>query len=122
MGSISIQGVMKQFGGQIVLNDASVELNSGEIVGLIGPNGAGKTTLFRLILGRFEPDLGTVTRSSGTDIGYLPQEPEVDLTKTLHDEVLSAFADVLALEEKMQRLSEQIAERHDGPEYEALLE
>lgn len=121
MGTISIQSVAKQFGSQVVLRDASVELQSGETVGLVGPNGAGKTTIFRLIIRRFPPDLGTVTCSKGMDIGYLPQEPEVDLDATLHDEVLSAFADVLAIERKMEELAHAIAERHAGPEYESLL-
>jgi ATP-binding cassette subfamily F protein 3 len=121
MGSISIQNVTKQFGGQVVLDDVSLELNSGETVGVVGPNGAGKTTLFRLILGRFEPDLGTVTRSKGLEVGYLAQEPDVDLDATLHDEVLSAFHEILDLEQRMQTLSHQIAESHHGPDYPNLL-
>ncbi len=122
MGTISIQAVAKQFGPQVVLREASVELQSGETVGLVGPNGAGKTTIFRLILRRFPPDLGTVTCSKGMEVGYLPQDPEVNLDATLHDEVLSAFADVLAIERKMHEISHEIAEKHEGPEYESLLE
>ena len=121
MGTVNIQNVSKQFGGQIVLDNVSVELHSGEIVGMVGPNGAGKTTLFRLITGQIEPDLGTVTRSRGMDVGYLSQEPEVGLDNTLHDEVLSVFADVFALERKQQALSEQMASRHDGPELDELM-
>ncbi len=121
MGTVNIQNVSKQFGGQIVLDNVSVELHSGEIVGMVGPNGAGKTTLFRLITGQIEPDLGTVTRSRGMDVGYLPQEPEVGLDNALHDEVLSVFADVFALERKQQALSEQMARRHDGPELDELM-
>lgn len=121
MGVISVQGVTKQFGGQVVLDAVSLELHSGEIVGVIGSNGAGKTTLFRLITGEITPDLGTVTRSRGTDVGYLSQEPEVGLDNTLHDEVLSVFADVLAMERRLQELSERMAERHDGPELEGLM-
>ncbi len=121
MGTINIQSVSKQFGGQIVLDNVSIELHTGETVGIVGPNGSGKTTLFRLIIGQIEPDVGTVTRSKGMDVGYLPQEPEIGLKNTLHDEVLSVFADVFALERKQQRLSEQIAAQHAGPELDALL-
>jgi ATP-binding cassette subfamily F protein 3 len=121
MGSISIQGVSKQFGGQVVLDDASLELGSGETVGIVGPNGAGKTTVFRLILGWIEPDLGTVTRSKGLEVGYLAQEPDVDLDATLHDEVLSAFCEILVLEQRMHALAHQIAESHHGPDYADLL-
>ena len=121
MGTVSIQSVTRQFGGQIVLDNVSLELHSGEIVGIVGPNGSGKTTLFRLITGELEPDLGTVTRSRGMDIGYLPQEPRVGLNHTLHDEVLSVFADVLAMERKLQRLSEQMAAQHDDPQLQPLM-
>jgi ATP-binding cassette subfamily F protein 3 len=121
MGTISIQNVSKQFGGQVVLENVSLELHSGKIVGVVGPNGAGKTTLFRLITGDLDPDLGTVTRSRGLDVGYLPQEPNVGVENTLHDEVLSVFSEVLALERRQQKLSEQMSEQHGGPELEELM-
>ena len=122
MGTINIQNVSKQFGGQTVLEHVSLELHSGEIVGIVGPNGAGKTTLFRLITGDLQPDLGTVTNSRGMDVGYLRQEPQIGLDNTLHDEVLSVFADVFALECRQQALSEQIAAEHEGPELTNLME
>ncbi len=121
MGTINIQSVSKQFGGQTVLSDVSAELRSGEIVGVVGPNGAGKTTLFRLITGELKPDVGSVTISRGTGVGYLPQEPDVGLRNTLHDEVLSAFADVLAMERRLQELSERMAEHREGPKLEELM-
>lgn len=115
MGNLRVQNVTKQFGGQIVLDGVTLELNSGEIVGIVGPNGAGKTTLFRLLMGQFRPDMGTVTISRGLEVGYLSQEPQIAIENTLHDEVLSAFANVLALERKQQELSERMAAEHDGP-------
>ncbi len=109
MGTIAIQGVTVQIGGQVVLRDISAELHSGRITGIVGPNGAGKTTLFRLILGLIKPDMGTVTRTRGMEVGYLPQIPAIGLTHTLHDELLTAAADVLALEQRMHDLSHQMA-------------
>src|ERR1051325_4098026 len=121
MGSVRIQNVTKQLGGRIVLDDVTLELHTGETVGLVGANGAGKTTLFKLIGGQMEPDFGTVTRSRGLSIGYLPQAPQARLEHTLHDEVGSAFADLLALEHKLHDLSEQMAAQHDSPELESLM-
>ncbi|MBI1824920.1 MAG: ABC-F family ATP-binding cassette domain-containing protein [Planctomycetes bacterium] len=115
MAVVNIQNVTKQFGTQIVLLEVSLELISGETVGLVGPNGVGKTTIFRLICGEFAPDLGTVTRSRGTQIGYLKQEPDVLLDRTLHDEVGSVFADLLALEGRLHELADGIAHAHDHP-------
>ncbi len=122
MGTINIQNVSKQFGGQTVLDGVSLELHSGEIVGIVGPNGAGKTTIFRLITGEIRPGLGTVTSSRGMDIGYLRQEPQIGLDNTLHDEVLSVFADVFALECRQQALSDQIATGHEGSQLADLME
>jgi len=113
MGTLRLENVTKQFGGRVVLDDVSLELHDGEIVGLVGPNGAGKTTIFRLILRRFEPDMGRVTYSKGLRVGYLPQEPELDSASTLHDEVMSAFDEILALEQRMEALSHQIAATQD---------
>ena len=122
MAAVVIQGVTKQFGTQMVLENASLELNSGETVGLVGANGTGKTTLFRLIVREFEPDFGTITRARGVEIGYLKQEPAVVLDRTLHEEVGSVFADLLVLEGKLHAVADQIAHSHDDPNVGQLME
>ena len=121
MGRVSIQSVTKQFGGQIVLENVTLELHTGETVGLIGPNGSGKTTLFRLITGELQTDTGTVTRSRGLEIGYLPQEPSIALDRTLHDEVIAAFAELFELEARMHELSDRMAAEHEGPDLNRLM-
>ena len=121
MAAVTIQGVTRQFGTQIVVQDVSLELRAGEIAGLVGPNGAGKTTLFRLIAGELPPDTGTVTRSRGLEIGFLRQEPEISLDRTLRDEVGSVFEQLLTLEEKLHELSEDIAANAEGPKLKELM-
>jgi branched-chain amino acid transport system ATP-binding protein len=56
-----IDRVTKRFGGLVAVNDISIEVKKGEILGLIGPNGSGKTTLFNIITGLYSPDGGTIT-------------------------------------------------------------
>jgi len=121
MSVIRIQNVSKQFDTQLVLDNVSLDLRSGETVGLVGANGAGKTTFFRVIAGLLMPDLGTVTSSRGLEIGYLPQEPQVDLQRTLHEEVATAFAELLELETRLHTLSARMADRGDGPELRELM-
>lgn len=121
MALVTIQNVTKQFGTQIVLDKASMDLHAGQTVGLVGANGAGKTTLFRMIAKEFPPDLGTVTTARGTEIGYLKQEPNLRLDCTLHDEVGSVFADLLDLEHRLHKLSAELAEGHDGPDFQRLM-
>jgi len=114
MSVIRIQNVTKQFDTQIVIQDVTLELRAGETLGLVGPNGAGKTTLFRVIAGQLEPDLGTITSAKGLEIGYLPQEPRIDMNLTLHQEVASAFAELLDLETRLHDISAQMAEHGHG--------
>ncbi len=115
MALVVFQRVCKQFGTQVVLDDVSLEFHAGQTVGLVGVNGAGKTTVFRLVTGECRPDTGTVTVAGGVPIGYLRQEPEMEGDATLHDFVGSVFDELLAMERRMQTLSEEIAARHEDP-------
>jgi ATP-binding cassette subfamily F protein 3 len=71
---LTLSQVTKSFGGRVLFEDASLQVNSGDRIGLIGPNGAGKTTLFNLLLRQDEPDDGHVVIQRGTRVGFLPQE------------------------------------------------
>src|SRR6187455_740607 len=59
-GFLECRDVSRQFGGLLAVNDVSLRVDKGEILGLIGPNGAGKTTLFNLISGAFPPTSGEI--------------------------------------------------------------
>lgn len=81
--------LIKRYGGRTVVNDSSIEVSQGEIVGLLGPNGAGKTTSFYMVVGLVKPDEGNVFlndvnitklpmyKRAQMGIGYLPQEASV---------------------------------------------
>jgi ATP-binding cassette subfamily F protein 3 len=71
---LTVSQVSKSFGGRILFEDASLQVNRGDRIGLIGPNGAGKTTLFVMLFGLDEPDQGEVTLQRGVKVGFLPQE------------------------------------------------
>ncbi|MBO0733790.1 MAG: LPS export ABC transporter ATP-binding protein [Methylocapsa sp.] len=88
-GVLSIQHLQKSYKARCVIEDVSMVVRRGEVVGLLGPNGAGKTTLFYMITGLIRPDAGVI-RIDGNDItrlpmyrrarlgiGYLPQEASV---------------------------------------------
>src|SRR5213078_1109273 len=71
---LTISQLTKSFGGRTLFEDASLQVNRGDRIGLVGPNGAGKSTLFTLLLGDVSPDTGTIAIEKNATIGFLPQE------------------------------------------------
>ncbi|HEX8077069.1 MAG TPA: ATP-binding cassette domain-containing protein, partial [Chthoniobacterales bacterium] len=71
---LTISQVTKAFGGRTLFEEASLQVNRGDRIGLVGPNGAGKSTLFSLILGEALPDDGKISLEKAASIGFLPQE------------------------------------------------
>src|SRR5690242_18909409 len=71
---LTVSGISKAYGVKVLFEDASIQVNRGDRIGLGGPNGAGKTTLLGIILGTETPDTGTVALERGVRLGYLPQE------------------------------------------------
>src|SRR3954467_12422442 len=71
---LTISQVTKAFAGRVLFEDASLQVNRGDRIGLVGPNGAGKSTLFSLILGETSPDSGQIAFEKSATIGFLPQE------------------------------------------------
>ncbi|HKZ23076.1 MAG TPA: ABC-F family ATP-binding cassette domain-containing protein [Thermoplasmata archaeon] len=89
-GVVRVEGVAKSHGGRLLFADVDVELAKGDKVGLVGPNGAGKTTLLEILIGRQEPDAGSVYRGRSLNIGYFAQEAEeLDFSRTLLEEIRS---------------------------------
>ena len=71
---LTVSQVSKSFGGRTLFENASLQVNRGDRIGLVGPNGAGKTTLFSLILGEASADEGRVALERSAKVGFLPQE------------------------------------------------
>src|SRR5690348_10560197 len=74
MPCLSIRSVVKRFGGLTAVDNASFDIESGELVGLIGPNGSGKTTLLNILSGHLAPDAGEVLLDGAPIAGLKPQQ------------------------------------------------
>ncbi len=120
---IKLDDVSVKFGSETLFDDLSWTITPEEHrIGLVGPNGAGKTTLLKLIAGRMTPDSGTITRE-GVSVGYLEQDvQELPEDRTVRDEALRAFEDVIALEEKEKDITERLNETDpESEEHEKLI-
>ena len=94
---IELEHVTKAYGERLLIDDFSVSIPPGSIVGVIGPNGAGKTTLLRLVTKQEEPDKGTVRIGQTVDLAYVDQSrASLDGEKTVWEEI-SGGADNLTL-------------------------
>ena len=85
---IEAEGLSKSFGVRVLFQEVSFNLPPGGIVGVIGPNGAGKTTLFRMLIGREEPDSGTIRVGDSVRLAYVDQSRDaLDPGKTVWEEI-----------------------------------
>ena len=107
---LSLQGVQKSFGTNEVLRDASLTLQDGQRMGLVGVNGCGKSTLMKIIAGIESSDGGTITMQKGLKLGYLAQQGEVGEGRTGLEELESVFDPVVAMEQQLRDLEQQMAE------------
>ena len=101
MSELKVSNLVKEYKKRAVVNNVSLKLKQGEIVGLLGPNGEGKTTTFYMICGLIRPDEGEIEidreyitklpmyKRARMGIGYLPQEASVFRTLTVRDNILS---------------------------------
>lgn len=110
---ISLDKIGLNFGGFDLFKEVSFLINPKDRIGLIGKNGAGKTTLLKLITGSEKPSSGTVSVPKETTLGYLPQQMNVIDTRTLKEEVILAFEEIINLEKEIAKTNLEIADRED---------
>ncbi len=122
-GIIHTSTLQKSYKGRTVVNNVSVTVKQGEIVGLLGPNGAGKTTTFYMVVGLIKPDEGSVFlneeditklpmyKREQMGIGYLPQEASVFRSLSVEDNILAVLEMTkLSKEERLLKLESLLDE------------
>ncbi len=110
---ISINSLTVAYGGFVLLNDINFHISESDKIGLVGKNGAGKSTILKLICGIQNPTNGKVAVPNDVKIGYLPQIMEHHRGRTVIDEAMTAFADMFALEDELEKITLELAERQD---------
>ncbi|MDC6365619.1 MULTISPECIES: ABC-F family ATP-binding cassette domain-containing protein [Flavobacteriaceae] len=110
---LNIHNLSVAFGGEYLFEEISFRLNGGDRVGLIGKNGAGKSTMLKLLSKEMEPDTGTIAMEKDIKIGFLKQDIDFELGRTVLDESYQAFAEIKSLELKLDEINKALAERTD---------
>ena len=95
------------------MDDISLVITGKDRVGLVGRNGAGKSTLLKVMAGNQLPDKGTISRPSGTTLGFLHQDMILPRGRTVLEEALTAFSEAKAMEKRLHEMQEAIASRTD---------
>ncbi len=106
---LQLSNVQIAYEGETILSGITFHVSPGERVALVGANGTGKSSILRLIAGLQQPAGGSVHITPGRSVAYLPQDSYVAPGRSLHDEMLSVFANVLALEERQRQLEQQMS-------------
>jgi lipopolysaccharide export system ATP-binding protein len=124
---IRAEKLVKEYAGRRVVNEVSLEVEQGTIVGLLGPNGAGKTTSFYMIVGLEHPDTGHVYlddedvtalpmyKRALKGIGYLPQEASIFRKLTVEENIMAILEEIEPDKDKRrQKMEDLIQEFHIG--------
>ncbi|MEI6684404.1 MAG: ABC-F family ATP-binding cassette domain-containing protein [Bacteroidota bacterium] len=110
---VSINNLSIQFGGESLFDHISFIINDKDRIGLVGKNGAGKSTLLKIIKGLQKADEGDVISPDNYSIGYLPQEMEMSSERSVVEEAMNAFTEVVQLEERIAGYEKEIGVRTD---------
>lgn len=110
---ITVNDLTLSWGAFTLLDHINIHIGDNEKIGLVGKNGAGKSTLLKLILGEVSPTSGSVTKTRGERIGYLPQMMEHSKDKTVMEETMTAFDNLFALHERIDSITAELSERTD---------
>lgn len=110
---LNIHNLSISFQGEYLFEDITFKLSPGDRIGLIGKNGAGKSTMLKILAKELEPDSGQIAADKNLSIGFLKQDIDFVLGRTVLEESYEAFKDIKALETKIEDINKQLVERRD---------
>ncbi|KJD32185.1 glycosyl transferase family 2 [Tamlana nanhaiensis] len=110
---MNIHNLSISFQGEYLFEDITFKLGNGDRIGLIGKNGAGKSTMLKILSKELEPDTGQIAADKDLQIGFLKQDIDFILGRTVLEESYEAFTEIKDLEAKMDEVNTQLAERTD---------
>ncbi|MFM8329962.1 MAG: energy-dependent translational throttle protein EttA [Actinomycetales bacterium] len=115
----TMKKVRKAHGDKVILDDVTLMFLPGAKIGVVGPNGAGKSTVLQMMAGLQQPSNGEAYLTPGYSVGILLQEPPLDETKTVLENVQEGVAETMALKKRFDQVSEEMA--NPDADYDKLL-
>ncbi len=120
--SYVMKGMTKAFPGQKpILNDIHLQFYSDAKIGIVGPNGSGKSTLMKIMGGRDKEFTGEAWAGEGITVGYLEQEPQLDPTKTVKENVMQGVRPVADMMDRFNAISAMMADPPEDADFDALM-
>ena len=110
---ISLRNIFKAYADRELLDGVDLVINEGDRVGLVGPNGTGKSTLMKIVAGMVEADAGERRIKKGMRVGYLEQEPRLDPTLTIREEIRKGLGDRVELLAELDTVHHALADAAD---------
>jgi ATP-binding cassette ChvD family protein len=105
-----MNGLGKTYGGgKKVLENVSLSFYPGAKIGVLGPNGAGKSTILRIMAGMDKDFTGEAWSAEGATVGYLPQEPQLDNSKTVYENILDSLGEIKTQIDRYNEISVEMA-------------
>lgn len=116
MAVLTVSNLGKSFGAVEIFSELSFSVSKNARIGLVGPNGVGKTTLLRILVGEESASEGQIQFSRGVRVGYLPQRAQLHSERTLWQECLHVFDDLLIRQKELRALEEKMSLSHENTE------
>ncbi|WP_396182365.1 ABC-F family ATP-binding cassette domain-containing protein [Flavobacterium sp.] len=110
---LNIHNLSVSFGGTFLFEEVTFRLGSGDRVGLVGKNGAGKSTMLKILAGDFKPDSGSIATEKEVKMGFLRQDIDFELGRTVLEEAYQAFEDIKKTEVRIDQINHLLATRTD---------
>jgi len=110
---LNIHDLTISFAGEDLFSSITFKLNAGDRVGLVGKNGAGKSTLLKILAGEQEYDRGSLAMEKHLSIGFLKQDIDFVIGRTVLEEAYEAFTEIREIESKLNQVNYELAERTD---------
>ncbi|RXJ50525.1 ABC-F family ATP-binding cassette domain-containing protein [Gelidibacter gilvus] len=110
---LNVHNLSISFQGEYLFEDLTFMLGAGDRIGLIGKNGAGKSTMLKILSKEMEPDTGQIAADKNLSFGFLKQDIDFVLGRTVLEEAYEAFKEIKELETKIDHINHQLVERTD---------